>query len=81
LSNVNADNPMDYEFPEIEEYFIYNPKMNYPTNNPSALGGTGGIKMTRDSVTYCSSGLVDRNKGSYTLISYIKQSSLSISSA
>jgi hypothetical protein len=64
LSNVNTDNPMEYEFPEIEEYFIYNPKMNYPTNNPSALGGTGGIKMTRDSVTYCSSGLVDRNKGS-----------------
>jgi hypothetical protein len=64
LSNVNTDNPMDYEFPEIEEYFIYNPKMNYPTNNPSALGGSGGIKMTRDSVTYCTSGLVDRNKGS-----------------
>jgi hypothetical protein len=64
LSNVNTDNPMEYEFPEIEEYFIYNPKMNYPTNNPSDLGGTGGIKMTRDSVTYCTSGLVDRNKGS-----------------
>jgi hypothetical protein len=64
LANVNTDNPMDYEFPKIEEYFIYNPKMNYPTNNPSALGGTGGIKMTRDSVTYCTSGLVDRNKGS-----------------
>jgi len=64
LANVNSDNPMDYEFPKIEEYFIYNPKMNYPTNNPSALGGTGGIKMTRDSVTYCTSGLVDRNKGS-----------------
>jgi len=64
LSNVNTDNPMNYEFPEIEEYFIYNPKMNYPTNNPSALGGTGGIKMTKDSVTYCTSGLVDRNKGS-----------------
>ena len=63
LANVNTDNPMDYEFPKIEEYFIYNPKMNYPTNNPSALGGTGGIKMTRDSVTYCTSGLVDRNKG------------------
>ena len=64
MANVNTDNPMDYEFPKIEEYFIYNPKMNYPTNNPSALGGTGGIKMTRDSVTYCTSGLVDRNKGS-----------------
>jgi hypothetical protein len=47
LANVNTDNPMDYEFPKIEEYFIYNPKMNYPTNNPSALGGTGGIKMTK----------------------------------
>jgi hypothetical protein len=64
LSNVKTDNPMDYEFPELEEYFIYNPKMTYPTNNPSALGGSGGIKMTKDSITYCTSGLVDRNKGS-----------------
>ena len=64
LANMSNDNPMEYEFPEIEEYFIYNPKMTYPTTNPSALGGTGGIKMTKDSVTYCTSGLVDRNKGS-----------------
>ncbi len=63
MANVNTDNPMDYEFPKIEEYFIYNPKMNYPTNNPSALGGHSGIKMTKDSITYCTSGLVDRNKG------------------
>ena len=64
MANVNIDDPMDYEFPEIEEYFIYNPKMTYPTSNPSALGGTGGIKFSRDSITYCTSGLVDRNKGS-----------------
>ena len=64
LSNMNRDNPMDYEFPEIEEYYIYNPKMTYPTSNPSSLGGHGGIKMTKDSITYCTSGLVDRNKGS-----------------
>jgi len=64
LSNMNTGNPMEYEFPELEEYFIYNPKMTYPTSNPSSLGGSGGIKMTRDSVTYCTSGLVDRNKGS-----------------
>jgi hypothetical protein len=64
LSNVNRDNPMDYEFPEIEEYYIYNPKTTYPTSNPSSLGGHGGIKMTKDSITYCTSGLVDRNKGS-----------------
>jgi len=67
LSNRNLDNPMDYEFPEIEEYFIYNPKMTYPTGTPApgALGGSSsGIKMSKDSITYCTSGLVDRNKGS-----------------
>jgi len=64
LANVNGDNPMDYEFPEIEEYYVYNPKMTYPTTNPASLGGYGGIKMTKDSITYCTSGLVDRNKGS-----------------
>ena len=69
LSNINTDNPMEYEFPEIEEYFIYNPKMTYPTNNPSSMGGSTGIKMSRDSITYCTSGLVDRNKG--TTLSYL----------
>jgi hypothetical protein len=67
ISNRNTDNPANYEFPEIEEYFIYNPKMTYPTGTPApgSLGGSNsGIKMTRDSVTYCTSGLVDRNKGS-----------------
>jgi hypothetical protein len=64
LGNVRKDNPMEYEFPELEEYFIYNPKTSYPTTNPSSMGGHGGIKMTKDAITYCTSGLVDRNKGS-----------------
>jgi len=67
ISNRNIDNPMDYDFPEIEEYFIYDPKMTYPTGTPApgTLGGSNaGIRMTKDSVTYCTSGLVDRNKGS-----------------
>jgi hypothetical protein len=64
LSNINTDNPMDYEFPQIEEYFLYNPKMTYPTSNPSSMGGQSGIKIAKDAITYCSSGLVDRNKGS-----------------
>ena len=67
ISNRNIDNPMDYDFPEIEEYFIYEPKMTYPTGTPAPgnLGGSNsGVKMTKDSVTYCTSGLVDRNKGS-----------------
>jgi hypothetical protein len=65
MANVNNDNPMEYEFPEIEEYFVYSPKSTYPSQMPSAMaGGNKGIKMTRDSVAYCTSGLVDRNKGS-----------------
>ena len=65
LANINTDNPMEYEFPEIEEYFVYSPKSTYPSQMPSAMaGGNKGIKMTRDSIAYCTSGLVDRNKGS-----------------
>ena len=64
LGRINVDDPMEYEFPDIEEYFVYNPKMTYPTSNPASLGGIGGMKFTKDSITYCTSGLVDRNKGS-----------------
>jgi hypothetical protein len=67
LVNKISDNPMDYEFPEIEEYFVYNPQSTYPTGAPAAGsfgGSSSGIKMTKDSITYCTSGLVDRNKGS-----------------
>ena len=64
LANQNNDNPMDYEMPELEEYFIYTPKMTYPATSPAQMGGQGGIKMTKDSITYVTSGLVDRNKGS-----------------
>ena len=28
------------------------------------MGGKGAIKIAKDSITYCTSGLVDRNKGS-----------------
>ena len=70
LGNVNTGNPADYEFPEIEEYFLYNPKLTYPTASPSsATGGQGGIKFSKDSITFCTSGLVDRNKG--TTLSYL----------
>ena len=73
---LQSDNPMDYEFPEIEEYFIYNPKGSYPTGNINAKGHSQGIKMSRDSITYCTSGLVDRNKGS--TLSYLHKAIKSI---
>ena len=68
---MNSGNPMDYEFPQIEEYFVYNPKVNYPSTNPTSTG-QGGIKFAKDSITYCTSGLVDRNKG--TTLSYLHKS-------
>ena len=61
--NPLKDDPMDYDFPDIEEYFIYNPKSTYPTGNPMQTGASQGIKIAKDAITYCTSGLVDRNKG------------------
>jgi hypothetical protein len=55
--------------PEIEEYFIYTPAPNYPTGMLSSSGAQKGIKIAKDTVTYCTSGLVDRNKG--TVLSYL----------
>ena len=63
FQKLRSDNPMDYDFPEIEEYFIYNPKKSYPTGNINAQGASQGIKIAKDAITYCTSGLVDRNKG------------------
>ena len=72
-ANISVqDNPMDYKFPEIEEYFVYNPKSGYQVGNPGSMGGNAGIKIARDAITYCTSGLVDRNKGS--TLSYLHKS-------
>ena len=57
-------NSVDQAFPEIEEYFVYTPKLNYPVGNPSASQDQKGVKFSKDSISYCTSGLVDRNKGS-----------------
>ena len=69
--NLRDQNPMDYDFPELEEYFIYNPKST-GTGNPMQTNATRGIKIAKDSITYCTSGLVDRNKG--TTLSYLHKS-------
>ena len=56
--------------PEIEEYFMYTAKPNYNSGMIAGNGGRkGSVKIAKDSVVYCSSGLVDRNKG--TVLSYL----------
>jgi hypothetical protein len=64
IQDLNNDDPMQYDFPDIEEYFIYNPKSQYPTGNVYATSASQGVKIAKDAITYCTSGLVDRNKGS-----------------
>ena len=76
INTGNTPDPMDYKFPEIEEYFIYNASGKYPTGNINATGASQGMKIARDAITYCTSGLVDRNKGS--TLSYLHKAIKSI---
>ena len=51
-------------FPGIEEYFMYTPQGSTTPYTTAGGNPAKGIKLTRDSICYCTSGLVDRNKGS-----------------
>jgi len=67
---LQQNNDVNVVEPEIDEYFIYTPSPNYPTGLVSnSSSKKGAVKIAKDSVTYCSSGLVDRNKG--TVLSYM----------
>ena len=65
-SNQNETKPVA---PEIDEYFVYTPQPSYPSNAMTGGGGTKGVKIAKDSITYVTSGLVDRNKG--LVLSYL----------
>jgi hypothetical protein len=54
--------------PEIEEYYVYQPAPTWPVGQ-IAGGKNKTVKIAKDSITYCSSGLIDRNKG--TGLSYL----------
>ena len=69
ILSLKTDN-QTYEYPEIEEYFVYTPTPNFQSG--VMLGGgkqRGSIKIAKDSIAYCTSGLVDRNKG--TILSWL----------
>ena len=51
-------------FPEIDEYYMYTPSPKTPMG-----GKKDNIKIAKDAIAYCTSGLVDRNKG--TVLSYL----------
>jgi len=67
ISNAFEVDPKKDVYPDIEEYYVYTPKPSYPTGVYSP-GGSGAsktqIKIAKDSITYVTSGLFDRNKGS-----------------
>jgi len=71
MMNMNAIQETDKVFyPEIEEYFLYSPVPSYPSPGMISGGGaTKQIKIAKDSITYVTSGLIDRNKG--TILSYL----------
>ena len=60
LVNLQSDKPIGS--PELEEYFEYNPTSGSNKNYTPTNGTQGAIKIAKDAVTYCTSGLVDRNK-------------------
>ena len=72
---VGAEN---VETPKIEEYYLYDPQVGAAKNN---IGGIGQpafkdqmakVKIAPDSITFCHSGFVDRNK--QTILSYLHKS-------
>ena len=56
--------------PQFDEYYLYTQKPNYPTGM-IAQAGKGSTKISKDSITYCTSGLVDRNKN--RVLSYLQK--------
>ena len=69
--NVNGNRGSDESTlnPQIDEYYMYTPAPAYPSNIATGGGGSKGIKIAKDAITYCTSGLIDRNRGS--VLSYL----------
>ena len=55
--------------PEFDEYFQYTPSPSTTGGLAMSRGSAKSVKIAKDSVTYCTSGLVDRNKN--TVLSYL----------
>jgi len=78
IRSVNqGQDPSNIENPEIEEYYQYDPNAIQGKNNVGAIGSTPfahknkAVKISPDAITFCHSGLVDRNKN--TILSYLNK--------
>ena len=66
----NGNDPKSADAPKLNEYYVYDPSGGkkgggiYPSQNAK-----GAVKIAKDAITYCTSGLVDRNK--QTVLSYL----------
>ena len=66
----NGDDPKNADAPKLNEYYVYDPSGGkkgsgiYPSQTAK-----GSVKIAKDAITYCTSGLVDRNK--QTVLSYL----------
>ena len=43
LVRKNTEDPMDYVFPEVEEYFMYTPKLQYPNQASGGMNDSKGM--------------------------------------
>ena len=69
---VRSDDEILSKTPVIEEYFEYNPNSGKSGQGylPTPAGTKqGAVRIAKDAITYCTSGLVDRNK--HTTLSWL----------
>ena len=71
----NIPNARNDQFSQaMDEYYVYTPSANSATgyNAPFSSNSSGSIKIAKDSIAYCNSGLVDRNN--QTTLSWLHKS-------
>ena len=74
-NNTGGSNPLGRNnifSQSIDEYYVYTPGANTATGYGGGSNSTASIKIAKDSIAYCNSGLVDRNN--QTVLSWLHKS-------
>ena len=69
IVRINKQDDNLTKAPEFDEYFQYTPSPSTTGGLAVSRGSAKSVKIAKDSITYCTSGLVDRNKN--TVLSYL----------